>query len=159
MTTSIELVLDGAGMSRVEFLAAFKNGFQRKVMVLGHPWAPNIANVLGEIAKNVFDHSQRKATFRLTVTPGAHFSEAILEICDEGPGYRGPSPDTSFAGLRKYHFNDSSLPMVHGGNAGLGLSMIESGLAAIRKVGGVQKIEYEVTTSPHFNYHVRIRFN
>lgn len=159
MATIVELRLDGTNMSREEFRAAFKEGFQRKIASLNYSWGPNIVNVLGEIAKNTYDHGNRKATYRLGVTSGVELSEAILEICDDGPGYQGSSPDTTWEGLLKHHFGNSSLPMKEDGNAGLGLSMIDAGLRGTRKVKGVREVEYVVTISPHFSYNIRIIFS
>ncbi|MEZ0052017.1 two-component system OmpR family sensor kinase [Mycobacterium sp. MAA66] len=113
---------------------------QRKVTmkVFDGPGTPEVLGddarlrqVLGNLMANALQHTPDTAT--ITVRVGTVGSDAVLEVCDEGPGLTQEDADRIF---ERFYRTDSSRARASGGT-GLGLSIVDS---LVRAHGGTVKV-------------------
>nr|WP_102141538.1 HAMP domain-containing sensor histidine kinase [Mycobacterium sp. QGD 101] len=83
-----------------------------------------LRQVLGNLVANALQHTPDTAG--VTVRVGTRDDDAVLEVCDEGPGM---SPDDAQRVFERFYRADSSRARESGGT-GLGLSIVDSLVAA-----------------------------
>jgi len=95
--------------------------------VLDGPGTPEVIGdearlrqVIGNLVANAVQHTPETA--KITIRVGTSGSDAILEVCDEGPGL---SQDDAQRIFERFYRTDSSRTRTSGG-AGLGLSIVDS---------------------------------
>ena len=94
-----------------------------------------LRQVLGNLVANALQHTPENAG--VTVRVGTDADNAVLEVCDEGPGMR---PEDAQRIFERFYRTDSSRARTSGGS-GLGLSIVASLVSAH---GG----SVDVTTAP-----------
>ena len=94
-----------------------------------------LRQVLGNLVMNAVQHTPE--TGGITVRVGTVDGDAVLEVCDQGPGLSAEDAHRIF---ERFYRTDSSRTRTSGGT-GLGLSIVDS---LVRAHGGV----VTVTTSP-----------
>lgn len=134
---TLKLEMDYPEMSRDEFRGVFKRELGRPISHLSYDWTSNLANALGEIVKNFYDHANKKGV--IIVTVDTH--EMTFEAYDFGPGKK----DGVWVAASKE-------------NCGLGLGMIQGALNGLKLVRGVTSCTIEIVTSPHFHYKGKITY-
>jgi two-component system, OmpR family, sensor kinase len=81
---------------------------------------PRLRQVLGNLMANALQHTPETAA--VTVRVGTADNQAVLEVCDEGPGM---SPEDAHRVFERFYRADSSRARTSGGS-GLGLSIVDS---------------------------------
>jgi two-component system OmpR family sensor kinase len=81
---------------------------------------PRLRQVLGNLMANALQHTPETAG--VTVRVGTAEDQAVLEVCDEGPGMRAEDAHRVF---ERFYRADSSRARTSGGS-GLGLSIVDS---------------------------------
>ena len=81
---------------------------------------PRLRQVLGNLMANALQHTPEAAT--VTVRVGTAQDQAVLEVCDEGPGM---SAEDAHRVFERFYRADSSRARASGGS-GLGLSIVDS---------------------------------
>jgi len=94
-----------------------------------------LRQVLGNLVMNAVQHTPESGG--ITVRVGTIDGDAVLEVCDQGPGLSAEDAHRIF---ERFYRTDSSRTRTSGGT-GLGLSIVDS---LVRAHGGV----VTVTTSP-----------
>lgn len=94
-----------------------------------------LRQVLGNLVMNAMQHTPESGG--ITVRVGTAGSDAVLEVCDEGPGLSAEDAQRIF---ERFYRTDSSRTRSSGGT-GLGLSIVDS---LVRAHGGA----VTVTTAP-----------
>jgi two-component system OmpR family sensor kinase len=81
---------------------------------------PRLRQVLGNLMANALQHTPETAA--VTVRVGTSHDQAVLEVCDEGPGM---SVEDAHRVFERFYRADSSRARTSGGS-GLGLSIVDS---------------------------------
>ncbi len=81
---------------------------------------PRLRQVLGNLMANALQHTPENAS--VTVRVGTDDDQAVLEVCDEGPGM---SAEDAHRVFERFYRADSSRARTSGGS-GLGLSIVDS---------------------------------
>lgn len=155
---TFQLVFDAGDVSltRKEFRKLGRDA-QLFLTGLGYNWSHNLANALGEMIKNIYDHGNRQGSITITVFNNG---EATWEVKNAtGGDEAGRTMNAIIEHVAKHGSSRPDTKDLPDGNCGIGLiSMIKPGLDALAMCPGVIRSTWEFDSKNCFTYKGQISF-